>query len=178
MRLLVPALLVLSTCTCLRVQAQAERGSARETFERRSRQQNLEGRYIPKDLPDALEALEGLTSASSRKAYAGASEEEVVHQLYFSFGRWMAINWGFYDGSRFSAYLRNLGVDRPDGQIEFMMRAYHRHLNGQDLDVAGLASAYKAKRAASDSLKLANSTVSETTTRTLERPAGDSLRRD
>ena len=135
--------------------------SAAEAYERRLRQETLNGRYIPKDLRDAMATLERITSAESQEAYAARTEEEAVRRLWFSFGRWLAINWGFYDGSRFSDYLRRLGVDTPDGQKEFVMRAYHRHLNGRDIDVRQLAEDYKAARAEADSLRLLGGTVLE-----------------
>ena len=138
--------------------------SASETFERRQRQERLNGRYIPRDLDDAMATLERITSVESQEAYAARSEDEVVERLWFSFGRWLAVNWGFYDGSRFADYLRRLGVDQPDGQKEFVMRAYHRHLNGRDLDVRQLAESYKARKAAADSLRLAGATVLEVLT--------------
>lgn len=135
--------------------------SAAEAYERRLRQETLNGRYIPKDLPDAMATLERITGTDSQEAYAARTEDEVVRRLWFSFGRWLAINWGFYDGSRFSDYLRRLGVDTPDGQKEFVMRAYHRHLNGRDIDVRQLAEDYKARRAEADSLRVLEATVLE-----------------
>ena len=150
---LLPALAPLATA--------AQGSPAAEAYEKRLRQESIGGRYVPRDLNDAMETLERLTSAESREAYASRGEDEVVEKLWFSFGRWIATNWGFYDGSRFSAYLRRLGVDTPDGQKEFVMRAYHRHLNGRDLDVRQLAEDYKARKAAADSLRLLGATVIE-----------------
>lgn len=139
--------------------AQATAPSASETYEKRLRQERINGKYIPSDLADAIATLERITSAESQEAYASRPEDVAVGQLWFSFGRWLATSWGFYDGSRFSDYLRRIGVDTPDGQKEFVMRAYHRHLNGEDLDVKQLAEDYKARRAAADSLRVANATV-------------------
>ena len=135
--------------------------SAAENYERRVRRERVDGRYIPRDLDDAMATLEAITSLESQEAYAARGEDEVVAKLWFSFGRWLAVNWGFYDGSRFADYLRRLGVDQPDGQKEFVMRAYHRHLNGRDLDVRQLAEDYKARKATADSLRLAGATVLE-----------------
>lgn len=155
--------------------SQNERSTA-ETYERRVRQERLNGRYIPADLADAMATLERITSTDSQEAYASRTEEEVVERLWFSFGRWLAINWGFYDGSRFSDYLRRLGVDTPDGQKEFVMRAYHRHLNGLDIDVRQLAEDYKARRAEADSLRLLGGTVLERLP--AEPPRADTTRRE
>ncbi len=146
-------------------QADSPEEAARKDFERRVRQEQIGGRYIPGDLNDAMQALDGVVSLESRESYAAQPEDFVVQQLFFSFGRWIAINWGLYDGSRFSLYLQKLGVDQPDGQKEFVMRAYHRYLNGQDINVAELATRYKTQKARQDSIRRAKATVIESYTR-------------
>ena len=146
-------------------QAGAAEREARADYERRTRQQKIGVHHIPADLDDAMATLDRVTSEEIKDRYAGQPEDFVVERLYFSFGRWLAVNWGLYDGSRFAVYLRRLGVDRPDGQKEFIMRAYHRHLNGREIDVRQLAESYKRERAAADSLRRAEATVIESFTR-------------
>ena len=68
----------------------------------RIRQENLDGVYIPKDLTEAFLELNRLTEKSSREKYRNAPEEEATHRLFFSLGRWIILNWGFYEGSRLS----------------------------------------------------------------------------
>jgi len=154
------------------VLGQSER-SAQEEFERRTRQQKIGQHHIPADLIDAMKTLDKITPEESKENYAAQSEDFVVERLFFSLGRWLAINWGMYDGSRFSRYLQNLGVDQPDGQKELVMRAYHRHLNGQDLDVRDLVTRYKRQKAVQDSIRLSQAEVIDTYTR----PAKDTLNR-
>lgn len=156
----------------------AQADDAQKAYERRVRQQKIGTRYIPADLNDAMLTLDELTSEKIKESYIAQSEDFVVERLFFSFGRWIAINWGLYDGSRFSAYLRRLGVDQPDGQKEFIMRAYHRHLSGKDLDVADLAGRYKRQRAERDSIKLAEAAVISSYTRPVQPPATDSIRQE
>ena len=162
-------LLVLLPAAVAPLAAVAQDSPAAAAYAKRLRQESIGGRYVPRDLADAMRTLERLTSVESQEAYASRAEDEAVEKLWFSFGRWIATNWGFYDGSRFAAYLRRIGVDTPDGQKEFVMRAYHRHLNGRDLDVRQLAEDYKARRAAADSLRLLGATVIER----LPAPAAD-----
>lgn len=140
----------------LSVLAQAPPPEAREAFdapqrlsyEERVRRERLDGHYIPYDIPDAMRELDEITSVTSQDAYAARDEEFAVRRLYFSFGRWLGLNWSLYEGSRLSAYFRELGVDSPDGQIEMLMRLWHRHLNNEDLGIKQLAEAYKAEKAA------------------------------
>ena len=133
----------------------------RLSYEERIRKQRLDGHYIPYDIKDAMRELDDITSTTSQNQYAEREEDFVVHKLYFSFGRWLGLNWGLYDGSRLSAYFRDLGIDAADGQIEMLMRLYHRHLNGKPLDVKQLAEAYKAEKAARIEEERAGATVIE-----------------
>ena len=132
------------------------------TYEERIRKQRLNGHYIPYDIKDAMRELEEITSTGSQNAYAEREEDFVVHKLYFSFGRWLGLNWSLYEGSRLSAYFRDLGVDEADGQIEMLMRLYHRHLNDKELDVKQLAEKYKADKAAKAEARRSGGTVLET----------------
>ena len=145
--------------------------SSQESFERRTRQKKIGQHYIPADLDDAMETLDVIVPEDSKESCAAQSEDFVVERLFFSFGRWIAINWGLYDGSRFSLYLQKLGVDQPDGQKEFVMRAYHRYLNEKDIDVRDLVTRYKREKAVQDSIRISNAQVLET----IIRPAKDSL---
>ena len=120
----------------------------RLSYEERIRKQRLDGHYIPYDIDDAMRELDEITSTTSQNKYAEREEDFVVHKLYFSFGRWLGLNWSLYEGSRLSAYFYDLGVDEADGQIEMLMRLYHRHLNGKPLNVKQLAEDYKAEKAA------------------------------
>ena len=83
----------------------------RLSYEQRVRRERLNGHYIPYDINDAMRELEDITSTTSQNAYAEREEDFVVHKLYFSFGRWLGLNWSLYEGSRMSAYFRDLGVD-------------------------------------------------------------------
>jgi len=147
--------------------------SSEDTYKQRIRQQKIGQHYIPADLIDAMKTLDRITPEDSKESYAAQSEDLVVERLFFSFGRWLAINWGMYDGSRFSLYLQSLGVDQPDGQKELVMRAFHRHLNGQDLDVRDLVTRYKRQKVVRDSIRMSKAQVLESFTR----PVKDSLSR-
>ena len=46
----------------------------------------------------------------------------------------MSHNWGFYGGSRLTAYLNQLNLYHPDDMTRFLLVMYHRHLNDKPLD--------------------------------------------
>ena len=96
---------------------------------------HIYGVYIPEDIPDALRELDRLTPEESQVAYRDATEERVLEKLFYSFGRWMIYNWGFYEGSRLSHHLREAGVNHPEDMAKLLMLAYHRKLNEKPLDI-------------------------------------------
>ncbi len=106
----------------------------------------LNGVYIPSDLADSFKELIRLSPASSLERMAAAPERLAAKKLHLGLGKWMAHNWSFYEGSRFSAYLKSLGVSYPDDMIEYTIISLHRHLNQVDLEIEKRAKSYADKR--------------------------------
>ncbi len=118
----------------------------RRQYEWRIRQEYLFGVYIPVDLYDAFRVLDEKISERSKAKLLSVDEETAWRKLFFSFGRWMMVNWAFYEGSRFEHYLRKLGLGHPDDMVRFMIVTYHRHLSGKPLEVKALAEQLAAAR--------------------------------
>jgi hypothetical protein len=115
-------------------------------YEERIKKERLFGRYIPKDLNDAFSQLDQLVEEKDRLTFRLLSEYDATHKLYFSFQRWIINNWGFDGGSRFSHYLKGIGLAHPEDMATFVTLTYHRKLNKRELDVKGLAEALKEDR--------------------------------
>ncbi len=116
-------------------------------YNRRIKKEMLNDVYIPKDLNDAFLELTRLTDKEARIKYMNADEDVVVKKLYFSLGRWILHNWGFYGGSRLSHFLKTkLGVSHPEDQAVFIMRTYHRSLKKEELNVKELVVELKEHR--------------------------------
>ncbi len=129
--------------------AQAPANNASEFAEQynwRIRQSQLNGVYIPKDLADAFVQLDRLIEPASRKQFVSVSEDVAFRQLFHSFGRWITLNWGFYAGSRYSHYLRQLNLTHPEDMAEFTVRMYHRHATQQPLDPKQVVEQIIARR--------------------------------
>jgi hypothetical protein len=94
----------------------------------------LYGVYIPRDIDDALEKLMELTEEDARKKLLAISEEEAAKKLFFGLGRWMAYNWNFDEGSRFSHYLRQKGLIYTDDMVRCMIILFHRKISQKPLD--------------------------------------------
>jgi hypothetical protein len=107
-------------------------------YQERIEKDFLFGVYIPKDITDAFIQLNQLIDSDSRKKFAAVPEEMASSKLHFSLGRWMIYNWQFYEGSRLSHYLREMGLSHPDDMARFIILTYHRNLNKKSLEVKPL----------------------------------------
>jgi hypothetical protein len=117
-----------------------------ENYKWRIEQSSLAGQYIPKDLPDAINELNKLTDETSREKFKTLTESEAEHKLYFSLGRWVATNWSFYEGSRLSHYLKEVGITFPEDQAISVIIAWHRTLNKKDINFKEIRDRLVEKR--------------------------------
>ncbi|MCB0553608.1 MAG: GTP cyclohydrolase [Phaeodactylibacter sp.] len=117
-----------------------------EGYQNRIGLEYIDGVYIPKDLSDALVQLNKLVDRDSKASFKSVPEEEAVHKLFFSLGRWITRNWGFYEGSRLSNSIRQLGVYHPEDMAVLIIRSFHRSLNQQPIDVKGQVAAIQAEQ--------------------------------
>lgn len=115
-------------------------------YKRRSRAKYLYGVYIPRDMGEAFNELNNKIDKESKAKFIAIPEDIAARKLHFSLGRWMTVNWSFYEGSRFAKYLRDLGVTHPDDMAYFTIVMYHRHLKKSPLDVKSLVVSIKEKR--------------------------------
>lgn len=117
-----------------------------KAYQKRITKEYISGVYIPKDLADCFIQLNQLTDKESKVKFKNMPEAEAASKLHFSLGRWIIYNWGFYEGSRFSFYLKNLGISHPDDMAKFVIITYHRNLNKNKLNVKELVEGIKLKQ--------------------------------
>lgn len=118
----------------------------KKEYDERIQQEYLFDVYIPEDMGDAFLQLNKLIDESSKAKFKEASEEEAVHKLHFSLGRWIIYNWQFYDGSRLSHSLKQLKIHHPDDMARVLIRSYHRYLNKKPLDIKEQVEAIEARK--------------------------------
>jgi len=135
----------------------------------RIQQERLDGVFIPKDLVNSFEELNRLMDATSKQKFKEASEEEAVRKLYFSLGRWITQKWGFYEGSRFSHYLRNIGVYHPEDMAQLVIVSYHRFLNKVPLELKARIQTIQETRKQENEARLKKGTVISEERKKLER---------
>ena len=117
-----------------------------KAYQKRITKEYVNGVYIPKDLADCFIQLNKLTDDESKAKFKKMSEEDAAKKLHFSLGRWMIYNWAFYEGSRLSYYLKNLGISHPDDMAQFIIVTYHRNLNKNKLEVKALLELFAEKK--------------------------------
>lgn len=119
-----------------------------EQYRWRIRQTRLQGVYIPKDLPDALQELTRLSDESSRTSFKLAPEADIYRELFHGLGRWIRKNWGFNGGSRLTEALKPLGISHPDDLAQLIVVVWHRELNGKPHELRTLVETIQEKRKA------------------------------
>ncbi len=117
-------------------------------YQERIKQEKINGVYIPKNLDDAMLQLDKLISPDAQAKVRTVPEDSACMRLHHRMGQWIILNWGFYGGSRLSHYLRSAGVSYPDDMADFLIIAYHRHLNKKPYSIKELATKFKEKRKA------------------------------
>lgn len=118
----------------------------RQQYEERIKKDRIGGIYIPKNLDDACAQLTKLSSPESREKFKKVPEDSVTLYLHGTLGKWMILNWSFYEGSRLSHYLRSAGITYPDDMADFLIVAWHRQLNGKPIEIKELVTRFKERR--------------------------------
>ncbi len=119
---------------------------ADSTYQSNILKTRINGVYIPKDLDDAFAELDRLSPPEALDKIRVEDETFVAQKLHYGLGRWMAYNWNFDEGSRFSHYLKGLGLFYSAEMIDFVLISYHRYLNKKPQDLEVRVKQYVEKR--------------------------------
>lgn len=142
---------------------------AEVAYQKRIRKTRIDGVYIPKDLYDTFAQFDRLMGDATRSQFKNLSEEEAGKKFHLIL--WICNNWGFYEGSRLSHYLREMGIFHPESQAHFLVTTYHRQLNGKSLQLKETAQFYKNKNESAKKQQLEGHEVIDQQTR--QRPRGE-----
>lgn len=121
--------------------------------------EEINGKYIPEDIYDAFVQLDELSTTAGRAKLIEGSEEVVAERLTRGLGKWIMVNWNFYEGSRMSHYLKNMGVSIPDDMSQFIIVSYYRHLKGTPLELEQRSQSIFEKRKEEQKERNRNKTV-------------------
>lgn len=138
---------------------------------------SLRGRYIPKDLNDCFNQIDGFWHDSVKVKVANWTEDEFSSKAHFGFGLWMRNNWQLWGGSRLSKYFNNLGVFHPDGMSGIILDSYHRYLTKKPIKFEEQLEEVKAyqQKTQIDRLERERAELTESQLYFIELKVGDTL---
>ncbi|MCO6462157.1 MAG: hypothetical protein J5I59_12200 [Saprospiraceae bacterium] len=106
----------------------------------------IDGKYIPRDLNDAIAELNKIMEDDAKNRFKSMSEDEARKRTHFSFGKYINARWHILDGSRLTAWFRDNKIYNADDMIDCVIAAYHRSLNNQPIQFEQLAEYYYKKQ--------------------------------
>lgn len=133
-------------------------------YKRNIAKSRINGVYIPTDADDALVQIKKLATAEALEKFSSGPEEIVVKKLKLGIGRWIVLNWSFYEGSRLSHSLKELGLLHPEDMSSYLLTILHRQLNQKDIQSKALIEDLATKRKAEAYKALEGLDVIETKT--------------
>ena len=131
---------------CLFGQETAEEIEYQKIYEQNIQLEYINDVYIPSDVAEAMVELDRLSNDEGRQKFLEAEEDLVAETLIYGLGKWMIVNWNFYEGSRLSHKIKEYGVTHPDDMAKFLIVSYHRHLRGVSLDLEERGESFFDKR--------------------------------
>jgi hypothetical protein len=94
-------------------------------------------KYKPKDIDEAIEQLDKIIDNANKEEIKHLTEDEFSIGQHFALGMWIRNEWGLWKGKELFHFFDSLGVDHPDNMSGIILRCYHRHLNGNNIDLSG-----------------------------------------
>jgi len=92
--------------------------------------EQIDGRYIPKDLGEAFAELDKSLSEINRKEMSELPKRSDMIQYHMGLGMWMRNNWGLWGGSRLQKYFTDKGMTHPDNMSSVILFYYWDWLKG------------------------------------------------
>lgn len=83
----------------------------------------------PRDLTEALDALEHILSPEQKINMREWSEGRFLAATHHNEGRWVRNNWGLWKGSKLSRWFNKKGIKHPDDMSGIIFATYYRNIN-------------------------------------------------
>jgi hypothetical protein len=143
---LLTTLCVLSSFNTYAQSRNAAKAEADSVYKANIKKSRINGVYIPKDATEACTEIIRLSPKESLDKMTSMDEAIAAKKLHFGIGRWIALNWSFDDGSRYTHYLKNKGILFQDDMIDYTLICLHRYLTRKPLEETSLAKSLIDKR--------------------------------
>lgn len=92
--------------------------------------EEIDGRYIPKDLGETFLELDKVLSEINRKEMSALVNRKDMIQYHLGLGMWIRNNWGLWGGSRLQKYFTDKGMTHPDDMSSVILFYYWDWLKG------------------------------------------------
>lgn len=115
-------------------------------YEQRTRLTRIDGKYIPKDLNDAMLELNKIMEQGARQKFQKMTEDDARTKTHFSFGKYINARWSIMEGSRLTLWFQKNKIYNYDDMIDCVIVAYHRTLNNKPIQFEELATYYYKKQ--------------------------------
>ena len=102
----------------------------REALKKNLAAEEIDGRYIPKDLRDAFLQLDKELPEIDRKEMTALKGRKEMIAYHLGLGTWMRNNWGLWGGSRLQKYFTDKGVNHPEDMSSIILFFYWDWLQG------------------------------------------------
>jgi len=98
-----------------------------------SKQDSINGIYIPIDMEDCLKQLDSFWNDSIKSEIKKMSLKDFTGQAHHGIGMWIRNNWGLWVSSRLTKYFNSFGFTQPDDMSGAILELYYRKLDGEDI---------------------------------------------
>lgn len=94
-------------------------------------------KYKPRSIDEAILQLDKIITEEDKEVIRILNEDEFSSGQHFSLGMWMRNEWGLWKKKELYYFFDSLGINHPDNMSGIILRSYHRHLTGKDIDLLG-----------------------------------------
>ena len=105
-----------------------------EEYLKRTKQDSINGIYIPKDIKDCFVTLDSLLSKENIKSIKELPNKNETIEYHHGLGLWLRNNWGLWGGSRLQKYFLARKVNHPDSMSAMILEYYHDWLNNRNIE--------------------------------------------
>lgn len=129
--LVIIACLMLQSAFC-QVGKETFEDSFDQSYKENIRKDQINGRYIPKDLMDAHQTLDKIMEEGVKSVVRNLPDSLAARKTINAVGPYLMKNWNLYEGSRFGEYLKtNKGLYHPLDMAYYTLQTYHYYLNNE-----------------------------------------------
>ena len=94
--------------------------------------------YIPRDLEEAVLALDKLISEEGKDELCKMGEDEFLTATHLGIGMYLRNEWGLWKNSELRKYFRRRGIFHPDDMSGEILKSYYKFLCQRPWNVTNL----------------------------------------